>query len=74
MYNPEDIISRKLFIWGHEIEWRFLKILSGNEKEDLKKSRKLGMNCHVGKITNVYFGEPYAQTTNYESVLKNSKL
>ncbi len=58
--DVQEILNRKLKEWGHEDEIRFL-IESGN-------------NLHkIGKITKIYFGNPYGNLNNTSQVLKKSK-
>lgn len=58
--DVKEILTRKLKSWEHEDEFRFL-VDSGN-------------NLHyIGKITKVYFGNPYGDLINTTDVLENSE-
>lgn len=58
--NKEKIMTRKRTDWSHENEIRFLKTSDENKYK-------------IGKITNVYFGTPYKNVTNYNDIEKNSE-
>ena len=58
----EKILTTKLASWERETEYRFLKKDEKNEHP-------------IGKITAVYFGEPYGNTNNKQTIYKaNTKL
>ena len=55
----KSIITSKLKVWEHEHEYRFL-----TQEEDPKQV--------VGKITGVYFGDPYCGIENADEVIAQS--
>lgn len=57
--NIENILRTKLTCWKHESEFRYLNILQRDTAE-------------IGRITAVYFGNPYANTSNYQTIRSNS--
>jgi hypothetical protein len=58
----EAILTTKLTSWKYEAEYRFLKESKENEHS-------------IGKITAVYFGEPYGDFGNKQTIYKaNTKL
>lgn len=64
--NPEkeavEILTTKLELWEHECEYRFL------EKSDNNDNNKF----EIGKITALYFGDPYEGTINRKDIIENS--
>lgn len=50
-----EILTTKLNSWRHENEYRFIKVSDENHNK-------------IGKITKVYFGDPYAGLTNSDSI------
>jgi hypothetical protein len=60
LFEVKDILTRKLECWQHEKEYRFLK---QNKQEDMYKA---------GKISKVYFGNPYSKINNKKNVDDNS--
>lgn len=59
----KKILARKLEAWTHESEYRFFK------KEELENSNYY----KIGKITAVYFGNPYGNIENKNQVREKSK-
>jgi hypothetical protein len=57
----QDILTRKLIGWQHEDEFRFLK--KTNEKKE-----------KIGKITNVYFGDPYGNIDESHELKQNEVI
>lgn len=57
--EAEKILTTKLSPWKHECEYRFL------EKRENNKSK-------IGKITALYFGDPYERTRNRTDIIENN--
>ncbi len=57
--EAEKILTTKLSPWKHECEYRFL------EKSENNKSK-------IGKITALYFGDPYERTRNRTDIIENN--
>ena len=53
--DVQEILTKKLNSWRHENEYRFIKETDDNF-------------CEIGKITKVYFGDPYADLTNSDNI------
>lgn len=59
-----EILTTKLKPWEHEGEYRFLK-----EQEDINLYREYS----IGKISGVYFGNPYGNLVNSNSIIANNQ-
>lgn len=59
--NVKDILTSKLFYWEHEDEYRYL---DNSNSDNLIK---------IGKITKVYFGNPYGGLTNTDNIKQDNK-
>jgi hypothetical protein len=60
-YDVKKILTTKLACWKHEDEHRFL--------------RKSESNYHkIGKINTVYFGSPYKDTINHQTIYSASHI
>ena len=57
-----EILTTKLCSWKHEHEYRFLD-----------DSETPGQRRQIGKITGVYFGDPYGTIANRGDIIKESK-
>ena len=60
IFNVNDILTRKFDCWTHEKEFRFLK-----------QTNKEGAYL-IGRISRVFFGNPYAKINNKKNVEDNS--
>jgi hypothetical protein len=66
------IITRKLDNWNHEDEWRFLKYKENPEGTILDEGV---FNIQkIGKVENIYFGDPYNDLVNNIAIIRNSKF
>ena len=62
----KQILTRKLSSWTHESEYRFLKY---EENVTLNNT-----DCYeIGKITAVYFGNPYGDLNNTDQIQNDTK-
>lgn len=57
------ILTTKLKLWSHENEYRYLDKEDGNS----------GCCREIGRITSVYFGEPYWNTENARQIRESSQ-
>lgn len=57
--DANRILTRKLLAWKHEDEYRFIKETINNYNQ-------------IGKITKVYFGDPYGNVFNKDDIKKQS--
>ena len=60
----ESLLSAKLPCWKHENEYRFLKILDECDNDNFQQ---------IGKITAVYFGNPFGDVDNKEEIYQNNQ-
>ncbi len=58
----KKILLAKNLVWEYENEYRFLDDLGNDKNYDFKK---------IGKITAIYFGNPYGNIVNTEEIQKN---
>ncbi len=70
----QDILTRKLIGWQHEDEFRILVKVDKKNKEDIedKEKEKEKHRHDIGKITSVYFGDPYGNI-DYSHELKQEE-
>jgi hypothetical protein len=65
--DAKKIITRKLTKWRHEHEYRYLKYIDNIE------NRQYTNEYIIGKIENIYFGNPYGDLNNTRNIMANSE-